>query len=212
MPLADAVVVAVEQHSEVGVERREAALAALEHERLEEPGDMREVPLGGARVRHGLHLAVLVGERARERERSGAHAPVLLGERGGGPRRGGDVGSAVSWPALGAPKALGVGPAKGLVALGRPGGDADTSRTNVAHATLCRFPAETCRCASTSDHGWCSSWARTLYGRFFIQASRLSGASHHGKNFMPAMASRVPGGNCAKRLASAAGVRTMSCT
>jgi hypothetical protein len=68
MLLADTLVVAVEENAEGGVEGNETGLEALEQERLEEPGDVGEVPLGRARVGHRLHLAVLGRQGARKRQ------------------------------------------------------------------------------------------------------------------------------------------------
>ena len=68
MLVADGVVVGVEQHR-TRVEGRVAGSVRREHERLEEPRRVREVPLGRARVGHRLHDAVLGRQRRRERER-----------------------------------------------------------------------------------------------------------------------------------------------
>ena len=70
---ADALVVAVEEDAKGRIERHEAGLEALEQEGLEEPRDVREVPLGRARVGHRLDLAVLGRERRGERQAGVAH-------------------------------------------------------------------------------------------------------------------------------------------
>ena len=56
--VAHTLVVAVEQHAECRVERLEIGLEALKDERLEKPGQVREVPFGRTGVGHRLHLAV----------------------------------------------------------------------------------------------------------------------------------------------------------
>jgi len=81
MLLADALVVAVEEHAKAGIEGTEPALVAFEHEGLEEPRDMCEVPLGGARVGHRLHLAVFGRQRGDELQARLADAPIAFGER-----------------------------------------------------------------------------------------------------------------------------------
>jgi len=78
--LADALVVAVEEHAERGVERLEALLEAFEHEGLEEPRDVREVPFGRAGIGHGLGLAVLGRERRGQRAAAFAHRCVVARE------------------------------------------------------------------------------------------------------------------------------------
>jgi len=57
--LADALVVAVEQHPKARIERPEAGLVRFQDEGLEEPGGVREVPLRRAGIRHRLNLAIL---------------------------------------------------------------------------------------------------------------------------------------------------------
>ena len=66
MPVADAVVVRVEQHAERRVERTVPGRVRREHERLEEPGHVRKVPLGRARVGHRLQRTVFRRQRRRE--------------------------------------------------------------------------------------------------------------------------------------------------
>ncbi len=54
----DRVVVRVEEHPERRGERHEPGLEALEHERLEEPGGVPEMPLHRARIGHRLQCTV----------------------------------------------------------------------------------------------------------------------------------------------------------
>ena len=98
MLLADALVVAVEEHPEARVEGREAGLEALEQEGLEEPGDVREVPLRRAGVGHRLHLAVLGRERRGQRQAGLADRGVALGECGGEARASGVARAASASP------------------------------------------------------------------------------------------------------------------
>jgi hypothetical protein len=81
--LAHALVVAVEQHPKAGVEGLEAGLKTFQHEGLEEPRHVGQVPFGGAGIRHGLHLAVGLAQGLGQRERLGAHAGVAPGQVGG---------------------------------------------------------------------------------------------------------------------------------
>jgi hypothetical protein len=87
------VVIGVEQEAVVGVEGAAPGPGPLEHEGLEEPGGVGQVPLHRARVGHGLERAVLRGERGAERLARGANRPVARSEGGGGgglgDRRGG---------------------------------------------------------------------------------------------------------------------------
>ena len=78
MLLAHGLVVAVEQHPEGRVKRLKTGLEALQHKGLEEPGHVRQVPLGGAGVGHGLHLAVSFGKRRGQRLGLGAHLHITL--------------------------------------------------------------------------------------------------------------------------------------
>ncbi len=64
---ADRLVVRVEQVGELLGERPVPAQVRPEHERLEEPGRMGTVPLGGRHVGHRLHRLVLGRQRRRER-------------------------------------------------------------------------------------------------------------------------------------------------
>jgi hypothetical protein len=81
--LADAVVIAVEEDAKRRIERPELRLEALEDERLEEPGDVREVPLRRARVGHRLHLAVLGRQRRSQRDARFADGRVVRSEGAG---------------------------------------------------------------------------------------------------------------------------------
>ena len=106
--LAHALVVAVEQHPKSRVEGHETRLEALQHEGLEEPGDVREVPFRRARIGHGLHLAQRLRQRRSECDRLRANRrealsqqPARLQLRGGcrGPQRH-DAGASVASSAL----------------------------------------------------------------------------------------------------------------
>src|SRR5262245_35707342 len=57
-PLAHGLVVRVEEESETLVERPVTSIGRGEHEGLEEPGGVRQVPFGGAGVGHGLQLLI----------------------------------------------------------------------------------------------------------------------------------------------------------
>src|SRR5262247_3362463 len=102
--VADALVVGIEEDAEGRVEGRVAGYA-LEHERLEEPRGVREVPLHRAGVGHRLEGAVLRRERGAERLRGSAHLAIEVGEihaplpYHAGPR--GRAGSLRSRPAVG---------------------------------------------------------------------------------------------------------------
>src|SRR5690606_17350198 len=78
---ADAVVVAVEQVVPLRIHRR-IAVARAEHEALEEPGRVRQVPLGRAGVGHALHHRVLGRQRRGQRDAARAHRAVARGQRG----------------------------------------------------------------------------------------------------------------------------------
>ena len=75
MTRTDRFVIRVEEVVERRFERR-----PLQHERLEKPGRVGEVPLGRARVRHRLHLAVLRRERSGEEVRLTADLLVTTRE------------------------------------------------------------------------------------------------------------------------------------
>jgi hypothetical protein len=77
----DLLVVAVVEHTKLRIVRPEVRLMALEHHRLEEPGHVREVPLGGAGVGHRLHLAVGLRQRCGQGPAARTHAGIPLGER-----------------------------------------------------------------------------------------------------------------------------------
>ena len=84
--LADAVVIRVEEETERGIEGPVRRVAALEHEGLEEPGGVREVPLHRARVRHGLQRAILRAQALRQAlarlaNRGETLCQLALGER-----------------------------------------------------------------------------------------------------------------------------------
>ena len=73
LPRADALIIGVEAIFEALVEHAIAGEEALQQEGLEEPGGMREMPFGRARVVHGLHDLILVaqgrGKLGRQRAR-----------------------------------------------------------------------------------------------------------------------------------------------
>ena len=71
-----ALVVAVEEHAERGIEGLEAGLEALEQEGLEEPGGMRQVPFGRAGLGHRLQLAILGRQRRGQRRAARAHRGI----------------------------------------------------------------------------------------------------------------------------------------
>ena len=74
---SDRLVVAVEQVRELVVEGR-----LVEHEGLEEPGGVTEVPLRGAGVGHRLHDLVLERQRGGQRRRRAAHVGEALPQVG----------------------------------------------------------------------------------------------------------------------------------
>ncbi len=74
---ADRVVVRVEQETEALVEAPVAVAVRREHELLEEPGGVREVPLAGTRELGGLRRQVGVGQAVHEAQRGLAH--VMIG-------------------------------------------------------------------------------------------------------------------------------------
>ncbi len=73
MPLAHGLIVGVEQIAEHRVERLVALQVGLQQEGLEEPGHVRQVPLGGTDIGHGLDLLVFGAEWRRQRQAFGAH-------------------------------------------------------------------------------------------------------------------------------------------
>ena len=76
----DTLVVRVEEKLEGRVERPVVGQVRLQHERLEEPGRVGEVPLGGAGVRHRLHPLVLGRKRRRQLEGARADRAVFVEE------------------------------------------------------------------------------------------------------------------------------------
>ena len=81
LPGARCLVVGIEAVGEAVIERCDSpARCGLQHERLEEPGGVRQVPFGGAGVVHRLDDLVLRAQRLGERERE----PARLG---GAPRQ-----------------------------------------------------------------------------------------------------------------------------
>ena len=63
LPRADALIIGVEAIFEALVEHAIVGEEALQQERLEEPGGMREMPFGRARVVDRLHDLILVAQR-----------------------------------------------------------------------------------------------------------------------------------------------------
>ena len=84
LPRADALVIGVEAIFEALVEHAVAGEKALQQERLEEPGGMREMPLGRARIVHRLDDLVLVAQRRGKLARQAARLeqPVAQGRFG----------------------------------------------------------------------------------------------------------------------------------
>ncbi len=80
--LAHTVVVAVEERAKGRVKGLEAGLETLEHEGLEKPGDVGQMPFGGAGVGHGLGLAVFGRQRRHQRQAARAHRVVAPGQGG----------------------------------------------------------------------------------------------------------------------------------
>src|SRR4051794_8592273 len=85
MRLALAFVIRIEAEIEFRVENPEARQMMLQDESLEEPGDVRQMPLGRARVLHGLDDLIFRRERSRKtgRERSSGVAACRLAPGGG---------------------------------------------------------------------------------------------------------------------------------
>ncbi|MCY1400822.1 hypothetical protein D9M71_159250 [compost metagenome] len=81
MARADGFVIGVEQVSKGRIERAVANDIFSQHKRLEEPGDMRHVPLGGAGIGHGLHDHVLRAERCRQALGAAANSLVAFEQR-----------------------------------------------------------------------------------------------------------------------------------
>ena len=74
VPIADRLVVGIKEIAEPGIEVPIPRHVRAEHELLEEPGRVREVPLRGARVRHALHHAIF---RRQRRDQRGHERPSL---------------------------------------------------------------------------------------------------------------------------------------
>src|SRR5690606_30632576 len=85
---ADGVVIGVEEVVVTLVDRGVARRVLAEAEALEEPGDMREVPLRGADLRDRLDDLILGRQRLREREARVPHVLVARRQRFGLERRG----------------------------------------------------------------------------------------------------------------------------
>ena len=81
MPLAEALIVRVEQVVEVVVERGEVRQAAAQDEALEEPGRVGAMPFGRARIVHRLDRLIL--RRQVRTDELGACPDIVVGARGG---------------------------------------------------------------------------------------------------------------------------------
>jgi len=81
MPLAFALVIAVEEEVIAPVEPFVATHMIAQDERLEEPIRVGQMPLGRRRVRERLYGRVGVGQRRGEVERERPRRPQPLGER-----------------------------------------------------------------------------------------------------------------------------------
>ncbi|MNQ39555.1 hypothetical protein D3C85_531800 [compost metagenome] len=84
MTRADGFVIGVEQVSEGRIERAITNDIFGQQKRLEEPGDMRHVPLGGAGIGHGLHDHVFRAQRCDQAFRAAANSLVALEQRTAG--------------------------------------------------------------------------------------------------------------------------------
>ncbi len=78
---ADEVVVRIEQIAEALVVAAIIAARTPQHELLEEPAGVRQMPLRRTRVRHGLHDVILILQGLAEPNRGIAYAAELLGQR-----------------------------------------------------------------------------------------------------------------------------------
>ena len=67
MARAQRLVVRIEEQEEPGVKRPVTRRIRLQHDGFEEPGGVRQVPLGGAGVGHGLDALVFSRQRRRQR-------------------------------------------------------------------------------------------------------------------------------------------------
>ncbi len=74
------VVIGVEEKVVLLIEAPVSGKMRLQHEALEEPGDMRQVPLRRAHIRHGLHDAVFRLEVGNECKRKAANAQETVGQ------------------------------------------------------------------------------------------------------------------------------------
>jgi len=83
MPRAHRLIVGVEQVGEIAVELAVIRQESTQYELLKEPGRVRLVPFGRARVRHRLHALVLVAERRGEMSGMSPYVVVALPKRGG---------------------------------------------------------------------------------------------------------------------------------
>src|SRR5579862_8327575 len=79
--VAHRVVIRVEQIAERGMKRPETLHVLREHERLEEPGGMRQVPLRRAGISHGLKAVVLDSQGCADLQRGVAQLQVAGHER-----------------------------------------------------------------------------------------------------------------------------------
>ncbi len=81
------VVIAVEEKIVAGMHALVIRLEDRKHKLLEEPGGMREMPLGRTHVGHRLHHGVFRFEIGGERHRRRTHASVMLGHSSRARRR-----------------------------------------------------------------------------------------------------------------------------
>ena len=81
LPRAGGLVVGIEAVGEPLIERSEARQMRLQHESLEEPGGVREVPLGRAGVVHGLDDLILRAQRFGKSQGQAARFRQAPGER-----------------------------------------------------------------------------------------------------------------------------------
>ena len=79
-------VIGIEQEGKAFVENFVGRIVRPEQELLEEPGDVRAVPFGRARIRHRLDLLVLGRQRRGARLGFRPHAPEGLAPRPRAPR------------------------------------------------------------------------------------------------------------------------------
>ena len=90
VPGANAVVIAVVKHPKAGIKGFEAGFVLLQHKGFKKPGQVRQMPFGGAGVGHGLQLAVLGAERCGQPFGLPAYVGKTLGQfaRNGRQQRG----------------------------------------------------------------------------------------------------------------------------